>query len=102
MVLSNTPGNESYDERTFDLGEPLISPFNSALIAIDGIAFENLIIPDDFTNQLYKKEKPLKLAIREEVKIGFFPIEIIECLISSIFFLRVVTQVMFNLLPQKL
>ncbi len=98
------------------------------LIALAGIEVKNSILLVDFTNQLREEGKPLEEAILEAGEIRFLPIlltaltaifgllpiaistnplisplalVIIGGLISSTFLSRVVTPVMYKLLPPK-
>jgi multidrug efflux pump subunit AcrB len=99
------------------------------LIALAGIEVKNSILLVDFTNQLRKEGKPLDLAIREAGEIRFLPIVLttltaigglmpiawstnplisplaivlIGGLISSTVLSRIVTPVVYKLLPPKI
>jgi len=99
------------------------------LIALAGIEVKTSILLVDFTNQLRKEGKPLDLAIREAGEIRFLPIVLttitaigglipialstnplisplaivlIGGLISSTLLSRIVTPVMYKLLPPKI
>lgn len=99
------------------------------LIALAGIEVKNSILLVDFTNQLRETGKPLELAIREAGEIRFLPIllttltaifgllpiaistnplisplaiVIIGGLISSTLLSRIVTPIMYKLLPPEI
>ncbi|MDX5338354.1 MAG: efflux RND transporter permease subunit [Cyclobacteriaceae bacterium] len=99
------------------------------LIALAGIEVKTSILLVDFTNQLRKEGKPLEIAIREAGEIRFLPIVLttitaigglvpialstnplisplaivlIGGLISSTLLSRIVTPVMYKLLPPKI
>lgn len=76
------------------------------LIALASIEVKTSILLVDFTNQLRPKGKPLDAAIREAGGIRFFQIVLttitaIGGLISSTLLSRIVTPVMYKLLPPK-